>query len=157
MKTSQHLAYEDRPYKEYAAPGDPPHEEGLELGMAPTDAQLEKINLYIPANATPLTAADVITVPIIASNNLLQWTNDCWHPNSLEAMAEGMPGRVFMINHGDNKGGMWGQTWDSVKTHRGRIYDARHMVYDTAPDELLDCANNGTVNRQIVATLATTH
>jgi hypothetical protein len=125
--------------------------------MAPTDAQLEKINLYIPANATPLTAADVITVPIIASNNLLQWTNDCWHPNSLEAMAEGMPGRVFMINHGDNKGGMWGQTWDSVKTHRGRIYDARHMVYDTAPDELLDCANNGTVNRQIVATLATTH
>jgi hypothetical protein len=127
-------------------------EEGLELGMAPTDAQLEKINLYIPANATPLTAADVITVPIVASNNLLQWTNECWHPNSLEAMAQTMPGQVFMINHGDNKGGMWGMNWDSVKTHRGRIYDARHMVYDTAPDELLDCADNGDVNRQIVAT-----
>jgi hypothetical protein len=138
-----------------AAVTDPIEVEGgeeLELGMAPTDAQLEKINLYIPANATPLTATDVITVPIIASNNLVQWTNDCWHPRSLEAMAKDMPGRAFIINHGDNKGGMWGTTWDSVKTHRGRIYDARHMVYDTAPDELLDCANNGKVNRQIVST-----
>lgn len=125
-------------------------DDSRKLSMAPSAEQLEKINLYIPANATPLTAEDVITVPIVASNNLLQWTNECWHPDSLSAMALTMPGRIFMINHGDNKGGMWGTSWDSVKTHRGRIYDARHMVYDTAPDELLDCAGNGKVNRQIV-------
>lgn len=149
MKTLQHRHKHSK-----AAAIDPPEmddEEEMGLGMAPTDAQLEKINLYIPANATPLTAEDVITVPIMASNNLLQWTNECWHPNSLEAMAQTMPGRVFMINHGDNKGGMWGTTWDSVKTHRGRIYDARHMVYDTAPDELINVAGNGETNRQIIA------
>jgi hypothetical protein len=123
-----------------------------ELGMAPTDEQLEKINQWIPANAKLLTAADVITVPVLASNNLLQWTNECWHPNSIEAMAQTMPGRVFMINHGDDKGGMWGQSWDSVKTHKGRIYDARHTVYDTAPAELLNCAGNVKINQMIVDT-----
>lgn len=122
----------------------------LAMGMTPTPEQLEKINQWIPANAMPLAAKDVITIPIIASNNLLQWSNECWHPDSIEAMAKTMPGRVFMINHGDDKGGMWGMTWDSVKTQKGRIYDARHMVYDSAPEELINCAGNGEANLKII-------
>ena len=107
---------------------------------APNDQQLTQINSYLPNGATPLTTKSVITVPFIAADNLLTRSLDRWSIESLQAMANLLPGLPCTLDH----------DWDDTAKEWGRIYNAEMVLSRSAPDAILNRAGNLDQNRQIV-------
>lgn len=107
----------------------------------PEPWQLDQINQYRPKGRPPLKAQDVISVPMLASHNLMSYTNAVWSTESLEAMAALYPGRQVNLNH----------TWEDVQKNIGLIFSAYLIQTPDAPTNILNAANFFDVNRQIVA------
>lgn len=103
----------------------------LRMGR-PTEEQLVKMNRFRPAGTDEYTADDVVTVPIVASHNLIQLSGlIAWHPRALTAMANLLVDRPHVINH----------DWDDVGTSVGFFYDSEILKSDTASPQ--DLALNG--------------
>src|SRR6476469_1537595 len=86
-----------------------------DLAMGPPTAdQLELINKYIPRGQQRLTSSDVVTIPFVAADNLINRGLDKWDVTSLKTMAALLPGVPKMLDH----------DWADVSKVWGRIYKA---------------------------------
>jgi hypothetical protein len=107
----------------------------------PTDKQLAVINQFIPVGMPPMTACDVVTIPFVAADNLVNRSLDCWDAVSLRKMAQLLPGLPMTLDH----------DWEDTSKEWGRIYTAEFVRSQTAPEGAIDRAGNANSNRQIVA------
>lgn len=80
----------------------------------PTEEELAKINQWRPRGSPEYDANELLTVPILASNNLLHSELMKWDLNAIESMVASYYGKDFMLNH----------DWMDVKQTFGFIYDA---------------------------------
>lgn len=106
----------------------------------PTDKQLALINQFIPAGASPMTASDIVTIPFVAADNLVNRSLDCWDVVSLKRMAQLLPGLPMTLDH----------DWDDTSKEWGRIYSADFVRSQNAPESAIDRAGNKKSNSQIV-------
>lgn len=107
----------------------------------PTDKQLSLINQFIPAGQPSMTVSDVVTVPFVAADNLVNRSLDCWSVESLKSMAKMLPGLPMTLDH----------DWGDTSKEWGRIYSAECIRSQSAPDAAIDRAGNSKSNRSIVA------
>ena len=96
----------------------------------PTSEQLELINQNKPIGRPDYTADELISVPIIASNNLVNWSNGRWDKAALIRMAETYPGQPFAVDH----------PMYTVKDTVGFIYNAELIDSNAAPVSILEAA-----------------
>lgn len=106
----------------------------------PTDKQLTLINQFIPAGASPMTVSDIVTIPFVAADNLVNRSLDCWDVVSLKRMAQQLPGLPMTLDH----------DWDDTSKEWGRIYSADFVRSQNAPESAIDRAGNKKSNSQIV-------
>ncbi len=106
----------------------------------PTDAQLKIINGYLPNGITRLAAEDTIVVPFVAADNLLSRRLDRWSIDSLEVMAQLLPGLPALLDH----------DWDDTSKEWGRIFAAEVVKSKTASDKVLNQAGNQEENLKIL-------
>ncbi|MBD2005627.1 MULTISPECIES: hypothetical protein [Cyanophyceae] len=107
----------------------------------PTAQQLELINRYTSAVLEPLEAHEVITIPFIAADNLLNRGLGKWAADDMDAIALLLPGLPFTLDH----------DWGDVAKTQGLIYDARVVKSPEAPAWAVNRAGNFDQNRRIVA------
>lgn len=107
----------------------------------PTDKQLALINGFIPVGMPPMTASDVISIPFVAADNLVNRSLDCWDVPSLRKMAQLLPGLPMTLDH----------DWDDTSKEWGRIYSAEFVRSQSPPEGAIDRAGNANRNRQIIA------
>lgn len=112
----------------------------FKMGM-PSEKQLALINTFLPSGAPPLTQSEVITVPFVAADNLVNRSLDRWDIPSLAAMAKLLPGLPSLLDH----------DWDDVSKTWGKIYNAQLVRTQDASREVLDRAGNLSANQQIAA------
>lgn len=120
--------------------GDRAVKENFRLGQ-PTEEQLKRINQYLPNGVDKLAADQVVTVPFIAADNLINRSYDKWDIDSLAVMAKLLPGLPAMLNH----------DWHDTTKTWGTIYNATLVQSRSAPAIALNRAGNFDSNRQIVA------
>ena len=106
----------------------------------PNPDQLAKIQAHAPKGITQ-TADRFVSVPMMASHNLMSFSNGVWDEPSLEAMARLFPGKPAQLNH----------SWDEVQDSVGLIYDAFLVRSMDAPNNILNASDFFNINRQIVA------
>lgn len=111
----------------------------LDMGH-PTPEQLARVNKYRPKGTPPIKETEVISIPFIASDNLVSRSLGAWDIDSLHSMAKLFPGRALTLDH----------RWEQVEKTVGFIYDAAIIQSLDAPAELLTAAGNFDLNRQIV-------
>ena len=104
----------------------------------PTDEQLELINQHRPLGRASYTADEIVSVPIVASNNLIWWDSRRWNKESLETMAETYPGKPFAVDHPY-----------SVKDNVGFIYEAQIIESNAASEDIL-AGGGERINNQAV-------
>jgi hypothetical protein len=107
---------------------------------SPSPEQLDKINQYRRDGLPPFTAAEIVSIPMRASHNLMSHSNMAWAPASLADMALGMPGRPFLKDH----------EWEQLDSAMGFIYEAELLHSAIAPAEFLQ-GEYASANRQIIA------
>lgn len=107
----------------------------------PEPWQLAQMNRFRPKGITPYTADEMVSIPILASHNLMSFSNGVWDEFSLEKMATLFPGRPLNLNH----------NWEDVQQNVGFVYSAYAITTPDAPTDILNAANYFDVNRQIVA------
>lgn len=117
-----------------------PIRDRFKMGM-PTDKQLALINQFIPSGSSPMTVSDVVTIPFVAADNLVNRSLDCWNVASLKSMAQQLPGLPMTLDH----------DWEDTSKEWGRIYSAEFVRSQTAPESAIDRAGNAKSNRQIIA------
>jgi hypothetical protein len=111
----------------------------FQMGI-PTPEQMQLINGFLPQGAPDLTAADVVTIPFVAANNLVNRGLDCWDISSLEAMARLLPGLPALTDH----------DWESIEDIWGRIYSAELIIERSVDSRILGRAGQFENNRAIV-------
>lgn len=112
------------------------------LDMAhPTEEQLTLINRYRPRGTPRIETHEVVSIPFIASDNLMSRSYGVWETDSLYTMAKLFPGRPLELDH----------RHDQVEKSVGFIYDSAIIRSNNAPTSLLNIAGNFDINRQIVA------
>lgn len=79
----------------------------------PTDEQLEAMNRFKPAGQADYSRNEMLSVPILASNNFVRHDLTVWTERALTSMAATYPGEVLMLNH----------DWGDVKESVGFVYD----------------------------------
>lgn len=110
-----------------------------EMGT-PTEQQMGLINQYLPKGARRLQPSEVVTIPFIAADNLLNRGMGRWDADSIKAMARVIVGKPATMDH----------DWDDAEKNWGRVYDAQAINSNTAPDSILNQAKNAETNRMIV-------
>lgn len=105
---------------------------------APSAEQLVLINQYRPLGTPEYTAGEIVSVPLMASNNLLTWGQSRWSIQSLEKMAETYPGKPLALDH------PWG-----VKDTVGFVYESQVIQSNAVPQSVLEGAGEG-INNSIV-------
>jgi hypothetical protein len=108
----------------------------------PSNKAMNSINQLLPNGADKLTADQVISVPFVAADNLINRSYDKWDIPSLATMAAMLPGLPAMLDH----------DWDDISKIWGTIYNAELVQSNSAPNAALDRAGNLENNRKIVAT-----
>jgi hypothetical protein len=106
----------------------------------PSAGQLSKINRYVPAGAEPFTTEQVVSIPFIAADNLINRSIDKWDIASLKEMVRLAPGLPATIDH----------DWYGAEKEWGRIYSATFISTPEAPPEAIDRAGNKAKNTKIV-------
>ncbi len=107
----------------------------------PEPWQLDQINRFRPKGMPPYKAEDLVSVPMLASHNLMSFSNGVWDDLSLESMAALFPGKPMNLNH----------EWDDVQKNVGFVYSAYAVQTADAPIHILNAAEYFEVNRSIVA------
>lgn len=107
----------------------------------PEPWQIDQINSFRPKGLPPLKAKDIVSVPMLASHNLLCYSNCVWDEDSLEAMAALYPGRPLNLNH----------EWEDVQKNVGVLFSAYAIATPDAPPHILNASTFSEVNQSIVA------
>ena len=102
----------------------------------PLPEQLRLMNQYRPMGMTPYTADDMVSVPLMASNNLLTWGLSRWAIAAIQKMADTYPGKPMLLDHSDY----------SVKESVGFVYDAQVIYSNAVPQDVLDGAGESEYN-----------
>ena len=105
----------------------------------PNPEQLRLMNQLRPMGMAPYTADDMISVPIMASNNLLTWGQSRWAIAAVQKMADTYPGKPMLLNHNDS------DVQDSV----GFVYDAQVIYSNAVPKDVLDGAGETKYNEVV--------
>lgn len=110
---------------------------GVDVGpMRPTEAQLEKINKF---TRTEKTADEVVAIPTLACNDLIDRDIEAFTPKALRQMVElegdnGIPGKSLMLSH--NYGTLpTGRLFDAETTRRGGMNAVRIWTYVPNTDQ----------------------
>ena len=111
----------------------------FQMGM-PSASQMDSINAFLPQGAPNLNAAELVTIPFIAANNLVNRSLDVWNIQALEDMARLLPGLPALMNH----------NWDSISDIWGRIYSAEMIVERSVDVKVLSRSGQFENNRAIV-------
>lgn len=106
----------------------------------PAPEQLRLMNQYRPMGAPEYTTDNMVSVPLMASNNLLMWSSSRWAIAALEQMAETYPGKPMLLDHADY----------SVKESVGFVYDSQIIHSNAVPEEIIDGAGESEYNEIIV-------
>lgn len=113
----------------------------LEIGF-PDAAQLDKINSLLPYGASPYEADSVVSVPFLASHNLMSFSRAVWDiETGLAPMAAQYPGRPLQVDH----------DWYSVDSNQGFIYDSMIVRSPVAPSAIANAGEWAEVNRRIMS------
>jgi hypothetical protein len=80
----------------------------------PTDEQLALMNRWKPSGQPDYVANELLSVPILASTNMLRHDMTVWTEKALQSMAATYGGESFMLNH----------DWGDVKQAIGFVYDS---------------------------------
>ena len=107
---------------------------------APNDEQLALINQNKPLGRKDYAADELVSVPIVASNNLVNWSNGRWNRDALVQMAETYPGQPFAVDH----------PMYTVKDTVGFIYDSQLIESNAAPAAILEAAGEFDNNVAVV-------
>jgi hypothetical protein len=105
----------------------------------PSPEQLTMMNRFRPAGRAEYTADEMVTVPLMCSNNLLTWGGSRWALDAINKMAETYPGKPMMLDHSY-------ETKESV----GFVYDAAVISSNAVPGEVLEGAGEQEYNQVIV-------
>lgn len=109
----------------------------------PSDDQLQSINRYKPSGQPDYDAREVLSVPILASTNMMRWDMTVWTPRALKSMAATYPGQSLMLNH----------DWEQVQSSLGFVYDAEIVnipsVSEPAKEFLMDLSVNTDVDGEL--------
>jgi hypothetical protein len=106
----------------------------------PTDEQLRLINQFRPMGREAYTADELVSVPLMASNNLLTWGSSRWSVEALEAMANTYPGKPMILDHSDY----------TVKETVGFVYDAQMIESNAVPLDVMNGAGEGQNNQAVL-------
>ncbi|MEM9116875.1 MAG: hypothetical protein AAGD09_03220 [Cyanobacteria bacterium P01_F01_bin.56] len=106
----------------------------------PTPEQLRLMNQYRPMRIPEYTADELISVPLMASNNLLTWGQSRWAIAAVQKMADTYPGKPMLLNHNDY----------DVKESVGFVYDAQVIYSNAVPQDVLDGAGETEYNEAVV-------
>jgi hypothetical protein len=107
----------------------------------PNASQMAKINQLLPAGAEPFSADQVVTIPFVASDNLVNRSLDRWDIDSLRRMAQLFPGLPVTRDH----------DWESADKEWGRVYAAHLVKVEDVPAQVLDRAGNKQSNQAVIA------
>lgn len=105
----------------------------------PDAEQLRLMNQYRPMGMPEYTADDMVTVPLMASNNLLTWSGSRWAIAAVQKMADTYPGKPMLLDHSDY----------SVKESVGFVYDAQVIYSNAVPAEVVEGAGETEYNEVI--------
>lgn len=106
----------------------------------PNPEQLASMNRFRPMGVPEYTADEMVSVPCMASNNLLMWSSSRWAIAALDRMAETYPGKPMLLDHSDY----------SVKESVGFVYDTQMLSSNTVPDEVLEGAGEREYNEIVI-------
>lgn len=106
----------------------------------PTDEQLIAINNFRAIGTPAYTSEEIISVPILASNNLLHQNFAVWDVRSLETMTALFPGKDLMQDH----------AWYNTNSCKGFIYDAELWGRESIPEMDLAESPDPDLDRSIV-------
>jgi hypothetical protein len=106
----------------------------------PSEKQLKVINRHLPAGVDPFGPEDVVTIPFLIADNLVNRSYDKWTVESLETMATLAPGLPMMKNH----------DWGDVDTTWGRIYGASVHRTDSPPPGVINRAGLEERNKIVI-------
>ncbi|MGL4910244.1 MAG: hypothetical protein ACRC4J_03550 [Cetobacterium sp.] len=106
----------------------------------PTASQLKKINAQLPRGAMPFSAEEVVSVPLVVANNLVNRSLGKWNIESLKSMARLLVGKPAMLDH----------SWEGVASIWGRVYDTEILVGDSATPDAIAAGGNASLNRRII-------
>lgn len=113
----------------------------LEIGY-PSEGQLDLINGLRPAGSEPFTADQVVSVPFLASHNLMSYSRGVWDIESaLAPMAALYPGAPLILDH----------AWYGVESSQGFIYDSALIRAPFAPAAIANAGEWAEINRGILA------
>ncbi|MBW4580710.1 MAG: hypothetical protein KME42_14185 [Tildeniella nuda ZEHNDER 1965/U140] len=107
----------------------------------PEPWQLDQMNKFRPKGMKPYTADQMVSVPMLASHNLMSFSNGVWDDQSIESMAAFFPGKPMNLNH----------SWEDVQQNVGFVYSAYAIQTPDAPVNILNAADYFDINRSIVA------
>ncbi len=105
----------------------------------PTEEQLEKMNRYRPKGSKLYTINEIISVPFLASNNLIHRSREVWSVGALESMSKQFPGKPFTVNH----------KWHDSEPIKGLVYDALLLKSDRIAESLLGSNEDYQINHDI--------
>lgn len=109
----------------------------------PTEEQLAMVNRYKPYGQPDYDKQEILSVPILASSNLLRWDMTVWTEKALHSMSATFPGQALMINH----------DWDDVRSSLGFVYDSEIVKIPNqstpAKEFLLDLSINSDVDSEL--------
>lgn len=106
----------------------------------PSPRQLVEINRFLPSGAEPFTSDQVISIPFLAADNLINRSGDKWDVDSLRQMARLFPGLPATLDH----------DWESTLKEWGRVYSAQLVESSDVPMEALERAGNKGLNNGVV-------
>jgi hypothetical protein len=106
----------------------------------PTAEQLALINNYIPRDAAPLTAEEVVLFEFVGADNFLNRGGSKWHYTALQEIADRLPGLKLILDH----------SWGDVARSQALIYRAWVERSSDVPIEIIEAANNGRWNRFVL-------
>ena len=105
----------------------------------PTDAQLVKINRFVPSGMPPIQSHEVCIVSFIAADNLVNRGLGKWGLDELGLLTRLMLGLPLTLDH----------DWDEVSKVQSFIFDSR-LIKRNPDESVLNKAGNFDANRQIV-------
>jgi hypothetical protein len=108
----------------------------------PTDDQMAAINKFKPYGQGDYDQREVLSVPILASTNMMRWDLTAWTQRALQSMSATFPGQSLITDH----------DWENVGSSLGFVYDSEIIKIpgsDATKEALLDISVNSDVDSSI--------
>ena len=100
---------------------------------SPDPTTLDLMNEFRPVGSQAYERDEIVSVPLMASNNLLWRSNGIWSPNALMTLAA-----LFQRDAADGHRDHW---WSSTDKVYGFVYSSQLFISSEAPDDMLGRGN----------------